>query len=270
MDAATLLGLQKTPSENHFQLPVVPEICTGGGFLFGGSALGACICAMETATGRPVVWATGQYLAFARPGEVMDLEVVIAAGGKQTTQARVVGRVEDREILTVNGALGARSFPEAGVWAAMPAVPGPDECEPRPSPFPTERTIMARLDQRLVPDACVGGSPIDTGRTVLWSRMPDLMEMSAPALAVLGDYVPMGIGRAMGLAGKVTSNSLDNTLRTVEAASTDWVLLDINIDAVARGVGHGTVHLWAHGGELLAIASQSAKVRYRSEVARPV
>ncbi len=263
MDAVAFLGLESTTDPLRFRLPVVPDISTGGGFLFGGCGLGAAIAALEQVTDRPATWATAQYLSFARPPEVVDLEVVVAAQGAQSTQARAVGRVGDREIFTVNAALGARDHPASGRWVAMPVVPAPESCPPRPSPWPTERTISGRLEQHLVPDEHVGDGPQITGRTLLWSRMPEMLEMSGAALGILGDYVPLGIGRALGLLGKITSNSLDNTLRIVEVAPTTWVLLDIRIDAVARGVGHGTVHLWSEDGTLLAIASQSAKIRDR-------
>ena len=35
----------------------------------------------------------------------------------------------------------------------------------------------------------------------------------------------------------------------------------MHVDLVAHGFGHGTVHLWAEDGTLLATASQSAVVR---------
>jgi acyl-CoA thioesterase len=44
---------------------------------------------------------------------------------------------------------------------------------------------------------------------------------------------------------------------------TDWVLLDVRIEAITNGFGHGLVHLWAQDGTLLATASQSTIVRYR-------
>jgi acyl-CoA thioesterase len=94
---------------------------------------------------------------------------------------------------------------------------------------------------------------------VLWTRLPDVLEVSAPALAVLGDYVPLGIGQA--LDEETTSNSLDNTLRVGHVVPTEWVMMDIRIDLVARGFGHGTVYLWAPDGTLMATASQSAIVR---------
>jgi len=43
---------------------------------------------------------------------------------------------------------------------------------------------------------------------------------------------------------------------------TEWVLLDIRVDLIANGFGHGVVHLWAEDGTLLATASQSTIVRY--------
>ena len=41
--------------------------------MFGGSGLGAAIAAMEGTSDRPVVWATAQYLLFAKVGTVVDL-----------------------------------------------------------------------------------------------------------------------------------------------------------------------------------------------------
>ena len=79
------------------------------------------------------------------------------------------------------------------------------------------------------------------------------------ALAVLGDYVPMGVGQALGILGG--GNSLDNTLRVVRLVPTEWVLLDIRVHAVEPGFGHGLVHMFAEDGTLLATASQSCIVR---------
>src|SRR4029434_10876841 len=92
------------------------------------------------------------------------------------------------------------------------------------------------------------------GRSLLWARMPDLLELSsAAALSILGDYVPFGICQALGRRGAGTS--LDNTLRVYRLVPTEWVLLDIRIHAVAHGFGHGVVHLWSDDGTLLARAS---------------
>lgn len=253
MDAREWLGLRPTHNPMRWYLPVMPGISTGHGFLFGGCALGAAISALEGSTGRSVVWATAQYLSYARPPAVMDIDVTVASEGRNITQARAVGTVGNTEILTVNAALGERQFPSTGQWPRMPDVPPPDQCLPREGRMHVEDSIMSRLDQRWA------HTDPDTGRTVLWSRLPDVLEVSAPALAVMGDYVPLGLGQA--LEQDTTSNSLDNTLRLGTIVPTEWVLIDIRIEFVTRGFGHGTVYLWAPDGTLMAAASQSAIVR---------
>ena len=261
MDARTFLGLVQT-APYEWRLPVGPEISTGGGFLFGGAGLGAAIAALEGSTGRPLVWATAQYLSYARPPSVVELSVKPVVEGHQITQARCTGHVGDEEILTVNAALGRRPLEATGAWAERPDVPGPDESPPRVMRRPHETSIQSRLDVRLAvgrdPDQ-LDGVP-GSGRSALWARLPPGLDMSAAALGVLGDYVPFGIGQALG--ARAGGNSLDNTLRVARVVPTEWVLLDVRVHAVANGFGHGLVHLWAEDGTLLATASQSAIVRY--------
>ena len=263
MDAPAWLGLEPTHNPMRWVLPITPGISTGHQFLFGGCGLGAAIAALEGSSGRPVIWATAQYLSYANPPSIMDIDVTIAVAGKQVTQARAVGHVGDREILTVNAALGVRPLDDGGQWAEMPVVPGPDECANRMSRHPGTDSIMERLDVRLARARGfdeLPGPPAADGRSALWARIPDVLDMSAATLAILGDYVPFGIGQALGaMAG---GNSLDNTLRVGALVPTEWVLLDIRVDLVANGFGHGVVHLWAEDGTLLATASQSTIVRY--------
>ncbi|MCB0972051.1 MAG: thioesterase family protein [Acidimicrobiales bacterium] len=263
MDARRFLGLEPTHNPYRWVLPVTPGLSTGGGFLFGGCGLGAAIEAMERTTGRPLVWATAQYLSYATPGSTVDVDVTVAVEGRQSSQARAVGHVADREIFTVNAALGARDLPVDQTFVAPLDVPPPDECDPRPLRVPGEESIMSRLDLRLARARSwedLRGNPAEGGRSALWARIPDLLEPSPATLAILGDYVPFGIGQALGaFAG---GNSLDNTLRVVRMVPTEWILLDIAVDGIANGFGHGTVHLYAQDGTLMATASQSTIVRY--------
>lgn len=263
MDARTFLGLEGTHNPYRWLLPITTGVCTPGGFLFGGCGLGAAIAALEDTTGRPVVWATCQYLSYAKPPEVMDLDVTVSVAGRQTSQARVVGHVADREILTVNAALGTRHDRYDGTWAEMPHVPGPDRCPPRQERFEDGGSwLHSRLEMRQAAardfDQLVG-HPMPGGRSALWAKLPEVLDMSAAALAVLGDYVPFGIGQTLGqLAG---GNSLDNTLRIGIVEPTEWVLLDIRVHQIARGFAHGDVLLWSEAGTLMACASQSTIVR---------
>lgn len=264
MDTRSFLGLE--PSHNPFRwtLPVTPSVCTWGGFLFGGAGLGAAISALEGTSGRNAVWATGQYLSYAKPGEVMDIDVTIAVEGHQITQARAVGHVGNREILTVNAALGDRPDVPAGQFETMPDVGAPGEYRTRVHVSAGRGpSINDHLEQRIVkgrdPDERDG--VYGDGQTIAWARIPNLIEgVDASALAVLGDFVPMGVGEALGIKGG--GNSLDNTLRVVRLVPTEWVLLDIRVHGVERGFGHGLVHMFAEDGTLMATASQSCIVRF--------
>ena len=265
MDIREFLGLTATHNPHRWYLPVTPGISAGGAFLFGGCGLAAAITALESCTGRPLVWATAQYLSYARTGSVVDIDVTVAVSGRNSTQARAVGHVDDREIFTVNAALGRRELDISRSWTTAIDVPPPEDCAERLSRVPTE-TIMSHLDMRLADarafDALEGHSA-PGGRSAFWARIPALSEGSDPTaalLAVLGDYVPFGIGQALGeLAG---GNSLDNTLRVVRLVPTEWVLIDVQVDGIEHGFGHGTIHLYAEDGTLMAMASQSTIVRY--------
>lgn len=71
----------------------------------------------------------------------------------------------------------------------------------------------------------------------------------------------MRTGSGHAVTTEINSNSLDNTLRVVRLVPTEWVLVDIRIEAVANGFGHGHIYLWSDGGVLMGTASQSAMIR---------
>jgi acyl-CoA thioesterase-2 len=261
VDALTFFGLERTDEPNKWRMPIVPGLTSGRHALFGGCGLGAAIEVMEQVTGRPCVWATAQYLSYASPPSVLEVDATEVVRGHHVSQARVIAHVGDTEVLTVLGALGERPIPDVGQWAIRPDVPPPDECPPRPHMNNFEDTIRRRLDERVA-----AGRPFfeldgteGNGTSAIWVRLPELLEMSAAALAIIGDFVPSGIGQALGK--RAGGNSLDNTLRVAHRVPTDWVLADIRVHAVADGFGHGLVHLWAEDGTLLGTASQSTIVR---------
>ncbi len=272
MDSRTFLGLEDTHNRFRWKLPVTRKISVGSGFLFGGCGLAAAISALEGTSGRECVWATSQYLSYANPGEVVDIDVTIAVEGHAITQARAVCHVADREILTVNAALGNREIVENGQWETLPeGLPSPMSLPKRPVADDLVGTITERLDQRMVKGVGwddlalhVDEATQGDGQTLMWARIPDVIaDVDATTLAILGDFVPMGVGQALGRRGG--GNSLDNTLRVCRLVPTDWVLMDIRIHAVERGFGHGLVHMFAEDGTLLATASQSVIARFAKD-----
>ena len=170
--------------------------------------------------------------------------------------------IGEREIITVNAALGDRDFEFGGQFVTAPEAGRPDEyknwrhrhiAEGTIHDFMEERVVKARSEEQL------DGTPGD-GQTVMWARLPQVIDgVDAATLGVLGDFVPRGVGQALGIRGG--GNSLDNTLRVMNLVPTTWVLLDIRVQGVARGFGHGLVHMFAEDGTLMATASQSCIVR---------
>src|SRR3954470_4349021 len=149
MDARTFFGLEPTADRTKWRMEVVRGLTSGTGALFGGCGLGACVEVMEQVTGRPCIWATAQFLSYARPPSILELDVTEVVRGNAISQTRVIAHVGDTEILTVVGALGHRPLDLEGQWSHRPSVPPPADCPPRPMMNHHSGTISERLDARL-------------------------------------------------------------------------------------------------------------------------
>lgn len=266
MDAREWLGLEPTHNPMRWILPITPKISVHSRFLFGGAALGAAIAALEGTTERPCVWATCQYLSFAPVGSVMDLDVHVSVSSRFTSQARVIGHVGDNEVIAVTAALGRRELPVEREWPTMPAVLPPAECRGRDRHY-EEESLGQYMDQLLAeaPADVHRGGPTGhgEGHVCMWAKPPEAFEPSAITLAVLGDWVPMGI--SMASRENLSSNSLDNTIRVLDVHPTEYYLLEIEAAGIRHGFGHGQIRIWGDDGRLQAIASQSVVARERKQ-----
>ena len=256
-------------SEQHYTLRVTEDLCVGPAghvFLFGGAGLGAAVRALEQTFDRGLVWATAQYVSFARLGSTLELDVTVAAAGRSVTQATVSGHIGADTIFNVMAALGERdahpdqNWPDQH-WRDMPDMPPPEDCEEepqRPTQDPKAR-LRTGLDVRARPDPSRHEEARQTGRTQLWIRQKRPGLVDAASLALFADFVPGAIGGALGSGGG--GNSLDNSLRIRKIVPTEWVLCDVQAQAAARGFGHGHMRLYATDGTLMATASQSIVLR---------
>jgi acyl-CoA thioesterase len=257
---AEFLDLVHPVDTHRWELKVDESMTGGRGSLFGGVGLAAGIVALEQATGKPVIWATGQYLSITQQPVTIDLEVQLPAQGRHVTQGRVVGHVGEREIITIFGAVGERPPVAAGCWVECPPAPPPKDC-PAIDRSGEGVSIHRHVELRLA-RGCFGfsmfGEPTTDGRSLLWARMPEI-DHDGAALGILADYMPSVLGNALGQLAHCTS--LDNTIRFANRRPTEWVLCDNRMEFVGNGFGHGTVHLWSQDGVLLATGSQSVIVR---------
>ena len=231
--------------------------------MFGGVGMGASIAALERTCKRPVIWATAQYLSFARPPSVVDLDVRAPVHGRNISQARVISHVGDKEVLTVNAALGAREGEVSHQWAKAPAVPPPEDCEETARWNSDHEGLHSHIEVRVASGRHLrqdhADGPSADGRLMLWIRPRGDHAIDSTMLAIMADHVPSGISHALGR--QAGGNSLDNTIRMVEIVPTDWVLCDVRIDAAYGGVIHGAMKLYARDGRLMATASQSMLLR---------
>lgn len=264
---APFFDLKATHNPHRWYLPVEPSLCVGlpgRQFLYGGAGLAAAIRALEGTTQRPTIWATAQYLDYARPGSIVDLDVLVPVSGHYTTQARVVGHVRDKEIFTVNAALGSRPSPMSHQWANAPKVPAPEDSQPLDVNWERHsEDLLSHLDIRVVKGrygiAHPTGEMSEDGNVVLWVRPVKGQPIDSALLAVIADFVPSALSNAIG--ANVMANSLDNTIRFRCVTPTEWVLCDIRIHGVSDGFAHGRMHQFAQDGTLMATASQSMILR---------
>ena len=189
------------------------------------------------------MWSTAQYLSYAPTHSVLDLTVTLAAEGRRVTQGRVVGRVGDAEILTVNAAAGSPGDARSRRVSGSPrrTCRHPTSAR-RAVPPSSSASIFDRIDVRLATGRsfeeirpgweCRASRPARFGRVCPATSSP-----SAATLAIIGDYVTGGVSQPLGR--RAMSRSLDNTLRMVRLGPTEWVLCDIRIQALVGGYGQG-------------------------------
>ncbi|WP_134323070.1 acyl-CoA thioesterase [Cumulibacter soli] len=265
-----LYKLDPASDEPMWRLSVTSAVCVGPAsmepFMYGGLGLAAGIDAMQQATGRPLIWASAQYLSFARLGEELEFRVQVPVSGRSVSHARVTGNVGEREVITVVGSLGGRDGDAATQWSHAPSLPRPEDCERvglYPEQGPDSR-LIDRMEVRMPAGELAEhrdrGMPSVSGKISLWMRLTGGLPADVAALALFADQVPAVIAMAMGKSGG--GSSLDNTLRIVRRAPTSWVLCEIDAHGVANGMGHGDIHMYAETGELLAVGSQSCVLRY--------
>lgn len=269
MDARRFLGIEPIDDLLHWRMQVRQDLATPEGFLFGGCGLGAAVAALEAATERPLICASGQFLSYASRGSIMEWEVTLAVVGHHLTHGSAVARVDGQDVMTVTATLGVAEPDVSGIWVERPPVPGPEECPARSLPEMFKHSILESIEVRAARGRHfeeVDGVPGPPDSS-LWVRLPDQRTASAATLAIIGDHIPHAASQPTGR--RVMARSLDNTLRIVQLRPSEWILCDIRILAMAGGYGQGAATMWSHEGQLLATANQSFRARLSPDDAGP-
>ena len=262
------LKIEPTNAPDRYVLRVTEALCVGlpgNSFLFGGAGLAAAVSALQQLLGRDLVWATAQFISYARPGSVLELDLKVAKAGRNVAQASVTGRVGKEIIFTVLAALGSRIGQPDLQWETAPAMPPPAACEVWPlwPPQDPQAQLKSRLEIRMAPGlfgaTARDGTISADGRLRMWIRARETPTVESVLLAIFADFIPAAASAALGGVGG--GNSLDNTLRIRRIPQTEWVLCDVHMQTTGRGFGHGDMRLFAEDGTLMATASQSLILR---------
>ena len=259
---ADFLGINKTPDEMVWELPVTAEITGGAGQLFGGCVVGAAAALLEQVTDRPVGWVTCQFGTGARPGDLIELRAEVVSQGRTVTQAKVHTTLDGQPHTTVLASLGTKQFDEHSPARPMPTVPGPDEC----SALVFDKGaggLNDRLDVRSVEplptdSPLVDGEPARQTTIHLWFRFDGETSGDVFSVSIAADFFPPALSAAVGR--RVFGASLDNTVRFIDRAQSEWILAEMTVDSIRDGIGHGTTYVWTQCGRLLAIATQTCAV----------
>lgn len=262
------LEIEGAPKAEQHDFRVKPEDCVGPEgtrFMFGGVGMAVGLLALEARFERPVVWGTCQYFAPAAPGDILKLNVSAPRVGKNLIQAQVDAFVGESSVYRLVGVLGSGRESFSHTWRKAPETPPPETVESvahwRGSDGLHSRFEVRPVRGRFGTERI--SHPEPEGRLTMWVRPHDA-PIDLSCLATLADYVPTGIGNALGLhAG---GRSLDNTFRFVSLPATQWVLVDVQIDVIAEGLVHGQIALYSDGGELMALGSQSLMLVFHQPV----
>jgi len=258
-----LLDLQPTEDPSCYRMAVRPELCTPFGFLYGGSGIAASIEAAERVTERPLQWITTQFIGSPAPGSTVDLRVVVPAEGRATTQSQVIATLDGEPAFTSLCAHTIRPSGDGAQFVTMPDVPTPENCPEMGAPFQIELSgsFFRTMDRRLAAGT-FGQEAVDKpqdGGLAIWCRVHDHHIGNPASQAYVADIVPLGIGAALGATPGATS--LDNTLRVVDTAPTEWVLLELLPEGFHRSIGHGSLRVWSQDGRLMSVAQQTCIIR---------
>jgi acyl-CoA thioesterase len=250
--------------------------------VFGGVTMAVALRAMQEELARPelrLLSANAMFVDRVPCGPVV-VDVDVLRSGKRIAQVASRLRVpgDGGVALQSHAVFGVEHDSEHALQEVrFPDVPPPEECDP-PPPQPEEATderpwghinFHDQTDWRPA-DGIAPWLP-DYGkgepRLCSWTRLqkePLLADGTHDplVLAVYGDQIGSAVGQGLGPVGPYFTLSLEIGLRFLATPTTPWVLQDAEVWHVGEGYATGPTRLWGSDGTLLAIATQTANLRF--------
>ena len=242
--------LDTTDADDRFTLTAEPFACVGPAehqFFMGGVGMAAAVDALQTWSGKPLLWATIQFVNHGRLGDEIDITLKQVGGGRNVVQASATLSRGDVVLQTVVAALGARLGEPDRQFAAMPPnVLKPEDCPIKQDEILEEAgNLIDQFERRTALEDA------EAGVEWMWIRPKVGAEISAPLLALMSDFFLGAHERSR------AGTSLDNTIRLCALRPTEWVLAVTQFASFTRGAAHGNQWQFAEDGTLLSVSSQT-------------
>lgn len=237
----------------HSTMVAGPAGCVGPPdhqMFMGGVATAAAIDAMERATGRPVNWASTQFLGRAMCGDPIDITVRLLREGRTKTQAVADLATSQGAVASVRAALGIGDAADLEQrFVAAPAVASPTECPLKdPGPWATPGNLLGVCERR------IAAADPNRGLEDAWVRLGDSSSRRRADLAVIAEFIPGAHPDTQGGSG------LDLTLRVFDTPPDAWTLLSTRMQRFGDGLYHASAEMFSTNGDHLASAGQTGRL----------
>jgi len=233
----------------EYILPVTKPATVGPDefpFVMGGTGFAAAIDSLQQECDQRLLWATIQFLSPTQGVDELTIDCQQIGGGQTIGQWSAQTRAGERMVHNISAALGTRERDADHIFAQMPDVPMPDDCEEKPADLNgSPGNLIGQFERRIAMENAVNGVE------AAWVRPRGGFPLHAPILALISDFFLGAHPRTR------TGTSIDATFRFIQPADHGWVLSVTEMAAFDRGTVSGSARHFAQDGRLLAISSQT-------------
>jgi acyl-CoA thioesterase len=249
---------------------------------FGGMTMATAVRAMQDELARPdmrLVSVSSTFVDRVPCGPVVIDVDVLRAGNRIAQVTSQLRTADDGGVALQSSAVfGVDHVDSPGLQdVEFPDVPPPLECDPpppQPDPALDDRpwghiNCHDQNDWRPANGIAPWEPSFGKGepRLCSWVRLhkdPRLVDgrFDPVALVFFADQIGTAVGQGLGPVGPYMTLSLQIDLRFVAPQETSWVLQDAEAWHVGNGYASGPTRLWGSDHRLLAIATQTAHLRF--------
>ena len=268
-DAATEIRATARPFE--FETKVHPLWTVGdkpnGGYLL--ALLGRAARTTGRADGVDSWEVVSSAITYLRPPELgpATITTTLLRRGRSAAQVRAVLRQGDTDIVEATSVLGDIPVQASTRYDATPpfGAPQPEDCLPLPPRIPggpkvgVMEVTELRLDPATMPFSESPVSPEAKAELRGWSRFADGRDPDPLSLLFFNDAIPPATFR-IGSTGWVPTLQMSAYVRARPAPG--WLGIRMTANLVADGMVDETCVLWDTTGQVVAQASQLARLRF--------